>query len=120
MNNIPCNLEGYKLMVTELPEVKSFTDDAGNTRIATVYGTDDPIYVVSLFAKPREAGPHGKRAKGEEIKVEFTREPDQEFEEGTYVNLDRATVSLTDFTSSKGDRFVGLKFRAEGLVPASS
>jgi hypothetical protein len=119
MNNIPCNLEGYKLMVTELPEMKSFTDDAGVVHMAKVYGTEDPIYVVSLFAKPRDAGPHGKRAKGEEIKVEFTREPDQEFEEGTYVNLDRATVSLTDFTSKKGDRFVGLKFRAEGLVPAN-
>ncbi|MQM28711.1 hypothetical protein [Glycomyces albidus] len=119
MQNIPCNLVGYKLMVTELPEVKSFTDDVGNTRIATVYGTDDPIYVVSLFAKPREAGPHGKRAKGEEIKVEFTREPEQEFEEGTYVQLDRPTVSLSDFTNGKGDRYVGLKFRAEGLVPAN-
>jgi hypothetical protein len=120
MQNIPCNLEGYKLMVTELPEVKSFTDDNGNTRVATVYGTDDPIYVVSLFAKPREAGMNGRRAKGEEIKVEFTREPEQEFEEGTYVQLDRPTVSLTDFTTAKGDRIVNLKIRAHGLVPAAN
>ncbi|THV30048.1 hypothetical protein [Glycomyces paridis] len=119
LQKLPINLGGYSLMVTEAPELKSFVKD-GQTQIATMYGTGEPIYVVVVFAKPLGKNEHGKRLKGEEIKVEFTREPEQEFEEGTYIQLDRPTVSTSDFTNGDGGRFVSQKFHAEGLVPAAS
>ena len=117
LQKLPIDLRGYSLMVSEAPEVKTFMKD-GQEVVATTYGSNDPIYVVSVFAKPLQKNAFGKRLKGEEIKVEFTREPEQEFEEGTYIQLDRPTVSTSDFTNSEGGRFVSQKFHAEGLVPA--
>jgi hypothetical protein len=119
LQNLPVNLEGYKLMVTEAPELKMFMKD-GQQQVATVYGTGEPIYVISVFAKAKEAGASGKRLRGEEIRVELTNEPEEAIEEGSYVSFVRPTVSVTDFTPDGGDRFVGQKFRASSVVPATS
>ncbi|WP_157930657.1 hypothetical protein [Glycomyces xiaoerkulensis] len=119
LQKLPIDLSGYTLMISEAPELKSFTDKNGQTQVATEYGTDKPVYVVSVFAKSRQTFANGKRPKGEEIKVEFTREPaEQEFDEGMYIQLDRPTVSVSDFTNPEGNRFINQKFHAEGLVPA--
>ncbi|PRY57591.1 hypothetical protein [Glycomyces artemisiae] len=117
LQKLPINLTGYSLMVTEMPELKMFEKD-GQMVTAKTFDTDEPIYVVSVFAKPLQKSAFGKRLKGEEIKVEFTREPDQEFDEGMYIQLDRASVSVSEFTNDKGRTFVSQKFQAEGLVPA--
>ncbi|PRY62552.1 hypothetical protein [Glycomyces artemisiae] len=117
LQKLPINLSGYSLMVTEAPELKTFEKD-GQTTVATTFDTKESIFVVSVFAKPLQKSAFGKRLKGEEIKVEFTREPDQEFDEGTYIQLDRPTVSVSEFTNEKNKTFVSQKFQAEGLVPA--
>ncbi len=58
MRNIPVNLGGFKLRVVEEPALK--VDQEG--KVKTAYGTDDPLYVVSVFAKPvaTESGFRGK------------------------------------------------------------
>ncbi|SDD49546.1 hypothetical protein [Glycomyces harbinensis] len=118
LQKLPINLTGYSLMVTEAPELKTFVKD-GQSQVAMTYDTQESIYVVSVFAKSLQKFENGKRPKGEEIKVEFTRDPGEEFDEGMYVQLDRPSVSVSEFTNDKGRTFVTQKFAAEGLVPVS-
>jgi hypothetical protein len=119
LQKLPINLGGYSLMITEAPEAKTFVKD-GVSQVATDYETGEPIYVVGVFAKSLQKFENGKRPKGEEIKVEFTRDPGEEFDEGMYIQLDRPNVSVSEFTNDKGRTFVSQKFHAEGLVPAKS
>jgi hypothetical protein len=121
LRNLPVVLDGYTLMITEAPEVKMRTDDDGNVLgPKLVYGTDQPEYVVSLFAK-RTADANGRKGKGEEIKVTLTSDPGEDWTEGQYVALRRCTVSLTAIphpTVRNAFSFAGLSFQAEGLSPA--
>lgn len=116
MRNIPVNLNGFKLMVTEEPTMKTRETEDGKTEIVTDYlGTTQ--FQVSLFAKARPA--EGQRApKGEEIKVTLTADPGEGFAEGAYVQLVDATVSHWEI-SQNGRTSSGLAFRAAGLTPAA-
>jgi hypothetical protein len=122
MRNIPVVLDGYTLMITEAPEIKMKSDSDGNViGPDTIWGTDDPKYIVSLFAKKLADPISGRKAKGEEIKVVLTADPGTEFEEGQYVALRNATVSLTAIphpTARNAYSFAGLSFQADGLSPA--
>lgn len=115
MRNIPVNLGGYKLMVTEAPTLKTKENDDGVEEPVTVRGVQQ--FVVSLFAKKRPQ-PGQYAEKGEEIKVTLTAEPGEGFEEGTYVQLIDATVS--PWQNERNGRFSsGLAYRADGLSPAN-
>ncbi|SFJ41596.1 hypothetical protein SAMN05421835_105152 [Amycolatopsis sacchari] len=111
MRNIPVNLSGFKLTITEAPTLKMRENENKELVVATDHNGVQQ-YVVALFAKP--VAREGQRAgKGEEIRVTLATEPSEEFEEGMRVELIDATVSAW----AMGDRS-GLSFRALGLKPA--
>ena len=119
MRDLPVNLSGYRLMVSEAPVVKTRQDDKGEDVIVTDRVSGDPHYVVSLFAKPREAGPSGRRARGEEIKVTLLQAPDGGIDEGDFVELIAPVVNAYEIRD--GDRFSsGLSFKANALSPIGS
>ncbi|MFI6240849.1 hypothetical protein ACIBEF_13320 [Micromonospora sp. NPDC050795] len=107
MRNIPVNMGGFKLRVVEEPSIKM--DQEG--RVLTAYGTDDPLYVVGVFAKPL-ATDDGYRGKGEELKVTLSVNP-QGIEEGDLVELIGATVSHWE-----RDGRSGLTWKAQSLKAA--
>ncbi|WP_016699329.1 hypothetical protein [Actinoalloteichus spitiensis] len=114
MRNIPVNLSGYKLMVTEEPQIKMRTSESGAEEVVTNF-EGETQFVVSLFAKQRPA--EGQRApKGEEIRVTLRTDPGEGFAEGTYVELIDATVSPWQMTRN-GQMSAGLAFSANGLKP---
>ncbi|MCA1195335.1 hypothetical protein [Saccharopolyspora sp. 6V] len=116
LKNIPANMQGYKLMITEAPVMKTRTDkDTGEIRPVTDrQGVQQ--FVVSLFAKKRPV--EGQFAeKGEEIKVTLTADPGEGFEEGTYVQLIDTTMSHWE-NEKDGKYSSGIWFRANGLTPA--
>jgi hypothetical protein len=71
MRDIPADLGGYTLMVTECPERKTREVD-GRSEVVVDRATNAAVFTVSLFAKLR-AGDGVRRAKGEEIKVTLVR-----------------------------------------------
>ncbi|MFB9909657.1 hypothetical protein [Allokutzneria oryzae] len=111
MKNIPLpvDLSGYKLMITEDPEIKTFTNDQGVVETAVDRDTKTPLYVVSLFMKSADKS---VKRKGIEIKVTLSTDPGDAFEEGDYVALVEPTVSLW-----QNDKGSGLTFKALGLQP---
>lgn len=114
MRNIPANLGGYKLMVTEEPTTKTRETDDGRTEIVTdFHGVQQ--FVVQLFAKQRTE-PGQRAPKGEEIKVTLTADPGESFEEGTYVELIDARVSHWE-NNRNGRYSSGLSFKAGGMKP---
>jgi hypothetical protein len=108
MRNIPVNLAGFKLRVVEEPSIKADQDG----KVITAYGTDDPLYVVAVFAKP-VATEDGYRGKGEELKITLSTNPTG-IEEGDVVELVGATVSHWE-----RDGRSGLTWKAQGLKPVS-
>ncbi|SDY71998.1 hypothetical protein SAMN05216215_103367 [Saccharopolyspora shandongensis] len=116
LKNIPANMNGYKLMITEAPAMKMRENENGVAEPVTDrQGVNQ--FVVSLFAK-RRPGPGEFAEKGEEIKVTLTADPGEGFEEGTYVQLVDATMS--HWQNERNGRFSsGISFRANGLTPAA-
>ncbi|TDD10615.1 hypothetical protein E1181_00890 [Saccharopolyspora terrae] len=113
VKNIPVNLQGHKLMVTEAPTLKMWENDNGVQEVVTDrQGVQQ--FVVSLFAK-RRAQPGEFAGKGEEIKVTLTADPGEGFEEGAYVQLVDATVSYWERNGRSG-----LSFRAHGMTPVGA
>lgn len=106
MRNIPVNLSGYKLRVVEEPSIKADQDG----KVKTVYGTNDPLYVVAVFAKP-VATEDGYRGKGEELKVTLSTNPEG-IEEGDLVELVGPTVSHWENEGRSG-----LSWKAQALKP---
>ncbi|QIZ36475.1 hypothetical protein [Saccharopolyspora sp. ASAGF58] len=114
LKNIPVNMQGYKLMITEAPTVKMRENDNGVAEAVTDrQGVQQ--FVVSLFAKKRPQ-PGEFAEKGEEIKVTLTVDPGEGFEEGTYVQLVDATTSPWQ-TERNGRYSSGISFKAHGLTP---
>lgn len=118
MQNLPVDLGGYKLRVSEAPEMKTrIIKETGQVVPATEYGSDEPQFVVVVFAKAKEANPNGRRAKGEEIKVTLPCDPGEEIEEGMVVELSGVTAS--PYEIKEGDRITnsGLSFKARTIIP---
>ena len=114
MRDLPVDLSGYRLMVSEAPAVKMRQGDKGEDVIVTDRISGEPHYVVSLFAKPREAGPSGRRARGEEIKVTLLQAPADGIDEGSIVELVAPVVNAYEIRD--GDRFSsGLSFKASAI-----
>jgi hypothetical protein len=109
MRNIPVNLGGFKLRVVEEPSVKADQDG----KVITAYGTDDPLYVVAVFAKPL-ATAEGFRGRGEELRVTLSVNP-AGVEEGDLVELVAPTVSHWE-----RDGRSGLTWKAQGLKPVGA
>ncbi|ASR37960.1 hypothetical protein BAY61_26435 [Prauserella marina] len=117
MRNIPVNLGGFKLMVTEAPVMKMREDEGGELVPATDFNGAQQ-FVVVLFAKRRPRPDGGPVGKGEEIKVTLSADPGDGFDEGTYVELIDATTSPWAMKDKQGNVNSGMSFRAAGLKPA--
>ncbi len=115
MRDIPVNLGGYKLMITEAPVMK-MREQRDGTTVPAVDNDNVTKFVVSLFAKRRvQAGE--RPGKGEEIKVTLASDPGEGFDEGTYIELIEATVSPYSFKNDNGETISGISFAARGLTP---
>ncbi|MBB3662450.1 hypothetical protein FB384_001354 [Prauserella sediminis] len=118
MRNIPVDLGGFKLMVSEAPVVKTREDENGNVVPVTNYEDGSQQFVVSLFAKRKPRPDGGRVGKGEEIKVTLATDPGDEFDEGMYVELIDATASPWGMKDQQGNVNSGLSFKAAGMKPA--
>jgi len=118
MRDIPADLGGYTLMVTECPERKTREVD-GRSEAVVDRATNAAVFTVSLFAKLR-AGDGVRRAKGEEIKVTLETDPGEGFDEGAYVQLVNLRVSPYSFLNDRGQTLSGLSFKAVGLTPVQA
>jgi hypothetical protein len=110
MRNIPVVLDGFKLMITEEPALKT-REVNGVTEVVTDRDGAN-VYTVSVFAKARGE-------KGEEIKVTLATDPGEGFADGDLVELVGATVSPYSFKNDRGETVSGIAFRAIGLKPVS-
>lgn len=109
MRNIPINLGGYRLMITEPPTMKTRKNKDGQDEVIT---DEDGVtkFVVALFAKV-------KGQKGEEIRVTLSTDPGATFDEGDLVELVGATISPYAFKNDRGETVAGIAFSAAGLKP---
>jgi hypothetical protein len=116
LQNIPANLGGFRLMVTEAPAVK-MREVNGQQVPVTDRDTGQEQYVVVLFAKPRPRA--GQRAgKGEEIRVNLPGAPAEEVEEGDYVELVNLVINTYEMRGEDGRITAsGMWFKADGLKP---
>ena len=118
MRDLPVDLGGYTLIVSESPSVKTREED-GQTVEVVDRATNAKVFTVSLFAKLRAEGPGGRRAKGEEIRVTLETDPGEGFDEGVPVALVNARVSPYAIEGPYGTN-AGIAFKAVGLAPASA
>ncbi|MER7116605.1 hypothetical protein ABT332_19165 [Saccharomonospora azurea] len=113
LRNIPVLLDGYKLMVSEEPQMKTRENDkTGESEVVTDWN-GAPQYVVALFAKPLpvDGRPGGK---GAEIKVTLETEPGEEISDGARVELVNPRVS--HWENELGGRMMsGLSWKATGI-----
>lgn len=113
MRNIPVDLSGYKLIVTEAPVMKTRKGEDGQTEEIVTDRDGVALFVVSLLPKS-----DGER--GEEIKVTLTTDPTaqgEDFDFGARVELIGATVSPYSFKNARGEVVSGIAFKAQGLKP---
>lgn len=113
MRDIPCDLGGYTLMVTEAPEIKMAEKD-GKTEAVVDRDTKAQMFVVSVFAKRRPTA--DRKFKGEEIKITLETDPGA-IDTGTYVELINARMSPYSFKNDSNETVAGISFRATGLTP---
>jgi hypothetical protein len=109
MRNIPVNLSGYRLTITEAPEMKTRTDDNGREEVVTDRN-GVTRFTVALFAKI-------KGEKGEEVRFTLDTDPGEGFEEGMRVELIDARVSPYSFKNARGETVSGISFAATGIKP---
>lgn len=112
MKNIPVNLSGYRLTVSENPEMKMRKVD-GRDEVVTDRETGATKFTVALMVK-------AKGQKGEEIRVTLDTDPGEGFseDEGTRVELIDARVSPYSFKNDRGETVSGVAFAAAGMKAA--
>lgn len=109
MRDIPVNLGGYKLMVTEEPTQKTRERNGLTEFVTDRDGVN--MYLISLFAKT-------KGQKGEEIKVTLETDPG-EIEDGSVIELVNARLNYYDFRNDEGEKISGISFKASGVTPVA-
>ena len=121
MQDIPVNLGGFKLIVSEEPAMKMREDRETGEMVPVTDRQKVTQFVVSLFAKPIPT-PGQMPRKGEEIRVTLSSDPGEGFEEGMRVELINAVANLYSMPDREDPRKIasaGLWFKADGLKPAA-
>jgi hypothetical protein len=108
MKNMPIILSDRRLMLTELPTLKTREVD-GHTEIVTDRDTGAQQFTATVFMK-------AKGEKGEEIKVTLATDPGDGFDEGDIVDLVDPRASFYSYRSGRGETVSGIAYRATGLV----
>jgi hypothetical protein len=119
MDNIPVNLGGYKLIVSEEPAMKMRENKETGEMVPVTDRQGVTAFVVSLFAKPIPA-PGALPRKGEEIRVTLSTDPGEGFEEGMRVELINPRVSAYQLRTEDGRELAGVSLKATGMVPAGA
>lgn len=114
LKNIPVNMQGHSLMVSQPPALKMrVNDQTGQTEAAVDY-QGNRQFVVSLIARPKPKPGEFER-KGEEIRVTLSADPGEGFTPGTFIELIDAMVSHWERNGRSG-----LSFKAAGLKPVDA
>ncbi len=114
LRNIPVELSGHKVLVTEAPTVKTREGKSGVAEVVTDYNGATQ-YVVVLFVKPRP-NEQGRAGKGAEIKCTLETDPGDGVSEGDLVELINPRVSHWE-NEIDGRAMSGLAWRATGIKP---
>jgi hypothetical protein len=120
MRDIPANLNGHKLMITEPPAMKtrSIKQKDGSYVEEVVISRDEvTMFAVELLVKERAAAGR-KASKGEVISVTLTADPGDGFEEGDFIELIDLVINPYRIDSEDGRVIAGIAFKAAGLKPA--
>jgi hypothetical protein len=110
MKNIPVNLTGYRLTVSEDPEMKMRKENGVETVVTDRDGVTK--YTVALMVK-------AKGQKGEEIRVTLDCDPGEGFSEDemTRVELIDPRVTPYSFKNERGETVSGVAWGAAGMKP---
>ena len=114
LRNIPVELSGHKVLVTEAPTVKTREGKNGVAEVVTDY-SGATQYVVVLFVKPRP-NEQGRAGKGAEIKCTLETDPGDAVSEGDLVELINPRISHWE-NEIDGRVMSGLAWRATGIKP---
>lgn len=114
LRNIPVELSGHKVLVTEPPTVKT-REKNGQAEVVTDSRTGATQFVVTLFVKPLP-NEEGYAGKGAEIKCTLETDPGDAVEEGDRVELIGPRVSHWE-NEIDGRQMSGLAWRATGVKP---
>ncbi|WP_181770339.1 hypothetical protein [Amycolatopsis pittospori] len=108
MRNIPVNLSGYRLTVSENVEMKMRKED-GVEKVVTD-GDGNTKFTVALMVK-------AKGQKGEEIRVTLDTDPGDGFSEDemTRVELIDPRVTPYSFKNDRGETVSGVAWGAAGM-----
>jgi hypothetical protein len=117
LSNIPVELSGHKVLVTEAPTVKTREGEGGVREVVVDGRTKATLYVVALFVKPRPNG-EGYAGKGAEVKCTLETDPGDEVSEGALVELINPRVSHWE-NEINGRTMSGLAWRATGIKPVA-
>lgn len=117
MRNIPISLNGYRLQVTEAPEMKMRKDES-DREVAVTDRNGVTKFVVGLFAKKHQL-PGERREKGEEIRVTLDCDPGEDVSDGDIVELIDPRISPYSLKNDKGETVSGVAFSAAGLKPVA-
>jgi hypothetical protein len=116
LRNIPVELSGHKVLVTEAPTVKTREGKNGQREVVT--DRDGATqYVVVLFVKPRPNG-DGYAGKGAEIKCTLETDPGEVVSDGDLVELIHPRISHWE-NEIDGRAMSGLAWRATGIKPVA-
>lgn len=121
MRDIPANLGGHKLMITEPPAMKTRSikqSDGSFTEELVVNNSGVTMFAVELLVKERPQ-PGRKASKGEVIGVTLTADPGEGFEEGDYVELIDLVINPYRIDAEDGRVIAGIAFKAAGLKPVA-
>jgi len=110
MKNIPVNLTGYRLTVSEDPEMKTRKENGVEKVVTDRDGVTK--YTVALMVK-------AKGQKGEEIRVTLDSDPGEGFSEDemTRVELIDPRVTPYSFKNERGETVSGVAWGAVGMKP---
>jgi hypothetical protein len=110
VKNIPVNLSGYRLTVSEDPEMKVRKENGVETVVTDRDGVTK--YTVALMVK-------AKGQKGEEIRVTLDSDPGEGFSEDemTRVELIDPRVTPYSFKNERGETVSGVAWGAAGMKP---
>jgi hypothetical protein len=115
LRNIPVELSGHKVLVTEAPTVKTREGSDGERVVVVDRQTQATQYVVVLFVKPRPNA-DGYAGKGDEIKCTLETDPGDVVSDGDLVELINPRVSHWE-NEIDGRVMSGLAWRATGIKP---
>lgn len=116
LRNIPVELSGHKVLVTEAPTLKMREGENGEPEAVTDYNGASQ-YVVVLFVKPLP-NEQGRAGKGAEIKCTLETDPGDGIDEGDRVELINPRVSHWE-NELNGRQMSGLAWRATGIKPVA-